>query len=71
VAWQPERFAVGDWVLDPARPQWGVGRVTEDRTFARSPTVGQRLVIEWAGRGLVSVLTARRAMRRVPPASSK
>ena len=67
MGWEPERFAVGDAVVDPGRPRWGVGRVVEDRTFARSPTVGQRLLIEWAGRGLVSVLTAQRVLRSAPP----
>jgi hypothetical protein len=66
MSWQPERFEVGDLVIDPGRPRWGVGRVVEDRTFACSPTVGQRLVIEWAGRGLVSVFTAQRMLRRAP-----
>lgn len=64
MGWQPERFAVGDAVVDPNRPGWGVGRVVEDTTFARSPTAGQRLVVEWAGRGRVSVLTATRPLRR-------
>jgi hypothetical protein len=67
MGWEPERFAVGDTVVDPDRPLWGIGRVVEDRTFARSPTVGQRLVVEWAGRGLVSVFTAQRVLRRSPP----
>ena len=71
MGWEPERFAVGDAVTDPERPQWGIGRVVEDRTFARSPTVGQRLVVEWAGRGLVSVFTAQRALRRAPDMSEK
>ncbi|MBX9582092.1 MAG: DUF3553 domain-containing protein [Gemmataceae bacterium] len=68
VNWQPERFAVGDAVTDPDRPGWGVGRVVEDRTVARSPTTGQRLLVEWAGRGRVSVLTATRPLRRVSAA---
>ncbi len=68
MGWEPERFAVGDAVVDPGRPQWGVGRVVEDRTFARSPTVGQRLVIEWVGHGLVSVFTAQRVLRPSPAA---
>lgn len=65
MGWQPERFAVGDAVTDPGRPGWGVGRVVADRTFARSPTIGQRLLIDWAGRGLVSVLMATRPLARV------
>jgi hypothetical protein len=71
VRWEPEQFAVGDTVVDPDRPQWGIGRVVEDRTCARSPTVGQRLVIEWAGRGRVSMLTARRVLRRASPSASE
>jgi hypothetical protein len=62
--WQPERFAVGDMVIDPGRPQWGVGRVVKDNTFRRSPTIGQRLTIDWPGRGVVSVFTAMRVLRR-------
>lgn len=64
MGWQPEWFVVGDTVVDPGRPQWGVGRVVEDRTFARSPTIGQRLLIDWAGRGLVSIFTAERVLHR-------
>lgn len=60
--WQPQRFTVGDAVTDPGRPGWGVGRVVEDETRARSPTAGQRLVIDWAGRGRVSVFTAMRPL---------
>jgi hypothetical protein len=63
--WEPERFAVGDLVVDPGHPTWGIGRVIEDRNFARSPTVGQRLVIQWSGRGIVSVFTALRVLQRV------
>lgn len=61
--WQPERFALGDLVVDPERPQWGVGKVTEDRTAPRSPTLGQCLFIEWEGRGLQMVYTAQRSLQ--------
>ena len=60
---QPERFSVGDEVVDADRPQWGIGRVVEDSTRARSPSKGQRLTIEWEGRGRVMVFTALRALR--------
>jgi hypothetical protein len=59
---------VGNAVIDPSRPQWGVGRVVEDRTFARFPTIDQRLVIEWAGRARVTVFTAQQFLRRLPHA---
>jgi hypothetical protein len=64
--WEPERFAVGDLVVDSKRPEWGVGRVVEDRTFQRSPTKGQRLTIEWKGRGRIMVFTAMRNLRPAP-----
>ena len=66
--WDPERFAVGDLVIDPERPQWGIGRVIEDRTRARSPTIGQRLTVEWTGRGRVMIFTATRSLRLAPHA---
>lgn len=64
-----EKFQVGESVRDPERPKWGVGRIVEDRTFARSPTVGQRLAIDWQGRGVVTILTATRSLERVDVSS--
>ena len=64
MTWEPTRFTVGDEVADPQRPNWGVGRVIEDRTFRRSPTAGQRLLVEWSGRGLTTVFTALRVLER-------
>ncbi|HEY1378909.1 MAG TPA: DUF3553 domain-containing protein [Gemmataceae bacterium] len=63
--WEPKRFQVGDVVVDVDRPKWGKGIVVEDRTFARSPTKGQRLDIVFEGRGRVMVFTAQRILRRV------
>ena len=63
--WEPTRFTVGDEVVDPERPKWGVGRVVDDRTFPRSATVGQRLLNEGSERGLVTVCTAKRVLERV------
>ena len=62
--WEPERFAVGDRVIDPDRPKWGVGVVVADISAPCWPGVGQWLTVEWAGRGLVSAFTAKRPLRR-------
>lgn len=64
--WQPTHFAVGDLVVDPERTEWGVGQVMEDRTAPRSPTLGQRLNIEWEGRGLVMIFTAKHSLQLAP-----
>jgi hypothetical protein len=64
MTWKPMRFTVGDEVVDPQRPKWGVRRVIEDRTFGCSPTVGQRLLIKWSDRGLTTVFTALQVLER-------
>ena len=61
----PPIFQVGEIVVDEGRPSWGEGRIVEDRTFARSPTSGQRLYIDFQRRGLVTVYTAQRVLRKV------
>jgi hypothetical protein len=63
--WQPERFNVGDLVIDPNVSEWGIGRVVKDQTYARSPTCGQRIIVDFPGRGLVMVFTAIRILRKV------
>jgi hypothetical protein len=65
INWNPETFAVGDTVIDPDRPEWGRGTVVRDSSAPRSPTVGQKLHINWEARGLVMVFTAKRNLRRV------
>jgi hypothetical protein len=62
--WAPERFSVGDIVVRVGRAKWGRGTVIEDRTFRRSPTKGQRLVIDFERRGKVMVFTALTVLRR-------
>lgn len=62
--WNPETLAVGDTVIDLERPEWGRGTVIRDSSAQRSPTVGQKLHINWEGRGLVMVFTAKRNLQR-------
>jgi Protein of unknown function (DUF3553) len=62
--WQPERFRVGDVVIDVDRPQWGKGTVVEDSSVP-ALTKGQRLDIVFEGLGRVMVFTAQRVLRRV------
>ncbi|WP_197138491.1 DUF3553 domain-containing protein [Crateriforma conspicua] len=59
----PRHFSVGDRLVDPERPKWGTGVVVRDSSAARSPTVGQRLDVEWEHRGLTTVLTATRNLK--------
>jgi len=62
--WKPEKLKVGDNVIDPDRPEWGQGTVARDNSAPNSPTVGQKLHINWDGRGMVMVITANRNLQR-------
>lgn len=62
-SWQPTRFAVGNLVMDVDRPQWGKGKVIEDRTRRCSPNCGQRLYVDFEHRGLVMIYTAMRVLK--------
>jgi hypothetical protein len=62
--WVPERFSVGDIVIRVGRAKWGRGVVVEDRTAPRSPTVGQKLIVEFERRGKVMLFTAVTVIRR-------
>ncbi len=63
--WSPETFKVGDVVVDDRRPARGSGLVVEDRTTLRSPSVGQKLTIDFENRGRVLVYTAKQSLRSV------
>jgi hypothetical protein len=63
IEWAPATFSVGEVVVDVDRPQWGKGKIIEDRTAQRSPSCGQRLYIDFEHRGVVMVYTAQRVLK--------
>ncbi len=55
----PVRFAKGDSVLHPRRPEWGTGRVRETAALAQPDgRLAQRLTVDFANRGRVVLNTA-------------
>jgi hypothetical protein len=76
--WKPEEFAVGDRVLDPSHPDWGVGAVVtaerlSDLTFAEGTvytyqpkTVGQRLGVRFADGRTRTIISSSTPLNRAP-----
>ena len=58
-------FKIGDRVISPTAPRWGIGVVVEEDAYPLSAKYGQRLVVNFKNRGRVSVKTTLRQLVRV------
>jgi hypothetical protein len=75
--WKPEEFAVGDQVLNPGHPKWGIGTVLSaermsdltfaDQVFTYQPkTVGQRSGVRFADGRTRTIISSSTPLRRDP-----
>jgi len=53
-----QRFRQGDVVVHPRRPEWGEGVVNQAKSVTHDGRLAQRLVVEFANRGRVTLNTA-------------
>ena len=75
--WKPEEFAVGDQVLDPSHPDWGIGAVVTaerlsdltflDQVYTYHPkTIGQRLGVRFADGRTRTIISSGTPLKRAP-----
>ena len=75
--WKPENFAVGDKVIAPSHPDWGVGAVITaerlsdftliDQVYTYHPkTLGQRLGVRFADGRTRTIITSSTPLKRAP-----
>jgi hypothetical protein len=62
-----ERFACGDRVRHPARPEWGIGSVLKVEELPVNGAAAQSLSIRFASVGVKTINTAHAKLERVTP----
>jgi hypothetical protein len=74
--WKPEEFALGDRVVDPSHPDWGVGVITgalrmgdmelwDGRVLTyQEKTVGQRLAVRFADGRTRTIISSSTTLKR-------
>ncbi len=78
-SWKPELLSVGDTVVNPAKPEWGVGEVLDELalgdmhlplggkiTYQRN-SLGQRVSVRFSDGRTRTLLTPQTPLKRVQP----
>ena len=60
----PERWSVGDVVVNPGKPEWGAGSVTRAVSHRHQGTLCQQLTVRFDRGGIKTIVTAMGTLRR-------